>query len=145
MTFVRAACVAAAAVFVGCNGLDSLRDPGEEVGIFFPRMPPAREGPLAPLEGLIVLRNGCLWIDSGHESYLVLWPAGSHPTIENGVIWLIASDGRRLASVGQRVTAVGGELTEVKDAAALAGRTPPRDCQKGRYWRANEIKNARPG
>lgn len=68
-------------VLVGCRGgVDSLRDPGADLGVFFPRMPPASVMPQALLEGALAIRDGCLWIDAAPgESYLALWPAGSYP------------------------------------------------------------------
>lgn len=124
-------------VLVGCRGgLDSLRDPGADVGVFFPQMPPASEIPLALLEGALAVRDGCLWIDAASgESYLALWPAGSYPVKSGNVIEVRASDGTRHAAVGSVVVATGGELRDSDHVSQLIGRDPPEACQTGMYWR----------
>lgn len=125
------------AVLVGCRGgLDSLRDPGADLDIFFPRMPPANAIPAALLAGTLVLRDGCLWIETEpRQSYLALWPAGSYPVKSGNIVEVRASDGTRLAAVGAVVVATGGELRDLDHVSQLIGRDPPEACQAGMYWR----------
>lgn len=130
--------LAAAVLSWGCRGgLDTLRDPGADLGIFFPRWGCLLcDRPLGAIVGTVVLEDGCLWIVPDHAQWrlLAIWPAGSTPQRSDGTIDIRDAKGERLASAGERLTFGGGERIDPADIASLIGREPPPPCRGSRAW-----------
>lgn len=117
--------------------------PDATTAIFFPVLRPASAIPAALLQGRVVLRGGCLWIQpaEGRELYLALWPPGSRLDPATGVITTLDASGAQVTiAVGDRLRAGGGETKDVNFVVDLTGQKPPPACQTGEgYWRMYQI------
>jgi hypothetical protein len=109
--------------------------------IFFPVLASADAIPPALMQGRLLLRSGCLWMQpaEGRELYLALWPAGSRLEAAGSSVVVGDPSGARF-SVGDRLRATGGETKDVEHVITLTGQKPPPVCQVGEgYWRMYQI------
>lgn len=116
--------------------------PDATTGIFFPVLQPATAIPVAILQGRVVSRGGCLWIQpaEGRELYLALWPPGSRLEQVGSGVAVVDASGAQVVTVGDRLRSVGGETKDVNDVIRFTGQKPPLACQVGEaYWRAYQV------
>jgi hypothetical protein len=115
--------------------------PDATTGVFFPVLQPASAIPLALIQGRVVQRGGCLWLQGaeGQPLYLALWSPGSRLEASGSTIAVVDPAGARIG-VGDRLRATGGETKNVEDVIALTGQKPPLACQTGEgYVRLYQI------
>ncbi|HSH20985.1 MAG TPA: hypothetical protein VK992_00005, partial [Candidatus Caenarcaniphilales bacterium] len=96
-------------------------------------------------EGTLVHDGGCVWIDSGTERWLMLWPRGSSARQEGAA--LVVHNGGHRAVVGTRVSAVGGEYKEshYDFVVELVGREISQACRAtGQYWLGRDVQTIDP-
>jgi hypothetical protein len=119
------------------------RPPDATAGVFFPVLQPASAIPLALLQGRIVSRGGCLWIQpaEGRELCLALWPPGSRLDKTTGRVTTRDASGAELViAVGDRLRVGGGETKDLDHVVTITGQKPPLACQTGEaYWSAYQI------
>jgi hypothetical protein len=116
--------------------------PAAPAGIFFPTVPIGGAYPSALLEGRLEERSGCLFAAADNERWLLLWPEGYSPRIENGRVEvldgkgsLVAREGKELKVGGgeNRPREVGGATASEKWATELTGVDIPERCGDV-YW-----------
>ncbi len=100
---------------------------------FFPQQLPP--DPMAAMEGLIrgelVLEGRCLrLVESGSESYLLLWPSHVRLVTDPRVA-VVDGSGNVLVRVGERIAAGGGEPGSLSSDDVTP--PPPLPCE-GPYW-----------
>lgn len=139
---IRAYAVVLTVLVLSCRGgVDSLRDPGTDVGIFFPRHSGGTPGNLAPAEGRLEVTNNCLWIITPSGPLLPIWPPGSKPEQADGALRVADATGRTMAVVGRVIRVVGGERS-LRDAADLIGREPPVPCRAGTFYVVRAVESS---
>lgn len=126
-------------VVMGPSGpIDCEGDPGAQHGVFFPRhcTRPWQPVPAGAIEGLLVLREGCVWIEPAHgrEIYLALWPPGWVAAKAAAMLEIRDAAGARMGAIGERIAAGGGERSDEHDIAQLIRRDPPPACRGHRAW-----------
>jgi hypothetical protein len=111
-------------------------------GIFFPTVPRQDAYPSALIRGTLEERDGCLFVTSESERWLVLWPNGYRAQAENDRLEVVAGNGAVVGREGDQIRLVGGETRpiEVGGAAAaegwaseLTGLQVPERCDDV-YW-----------
>jgi hypothetical protein len=91
----------------------------------------------ALLTGELVVINGCLWVKDnyGNNPILLIWPPGFSAQAEQGIIQVLDSTGKRVASVGDWIEVGGGQ---VPTPTYLGLIDPlPENCP-GPYWLVGE-------
>jgi hypothetical protein len=122
-------------MFAGCRGLG---DPGASVGIFFPRHGLIGPYTLAPIEGQLETKDGCLWlVQPGGMRVLPIWPGGYGLRGAVGSLQVTDSAGHVVAAEGQTVTLVGGQYSAAQ-ARQVMGRDEPTACRAG-FWLVGAI------
>jgi hypothetical protein len=118
------------------GGLDFIRDPGADYGIFFPRYGGSLGAPGAELRGRLLLKGACLLIESSSNSdlYLALWPPGSRPRSAADSMEIRTADGTLIGTVDDAISVGGGEIPDEDEVRRVIGRQPPSDCRTGKYW-----------
>jgi hypothetical protein len=125
------------AVFVlsACRGLD---DPGAAVGVFFPRHGLSGPHTLAPLEGRLEVKDGCLWlVRPDGMRFLPIWPGRYGVRRSDGSLHVTDSAGRVVASEGGTVILVGGQYA-TDDARRVMGREEPPACRAD-FWLVGQV------
>ncbi len=128
-----------ALVMVGCDAV-RMQVTGELP--FFPVEP---DGPrpmlLARSSGTLVLVDQCLWLESGSERHLMVWPAGHRVEWRDGQLAVVNVVGNVEGRVGAEIVVGGGEwrssdgrLAIDPQVEALIGRAIPPACRRGLYW-----------
>lgn len=116
-------------------------DPGADIGIFFPRhaLGVAQAQPTGVLEGILVLRDGCIWIETREqEALLALWPPGWVPVkVSERLVEIRDSTGMRFGEIGDQVKVGGGEIADQDHVSKLVGRDPPLACRGHKAWLVN--------
>lgn len=113
-------------------------------GIYFPTMKPADAIPVAAGRGRLVLRDGCIWIESarpegGVSAELALWPAGARMRTDAGQTLISSADGSWTAAVGQAYWYVGAGTNDLSYVTELTGTLPPEPCRTEVYWRVYRV------
>jgi hypothetical protein len=117
-----------ATVLAGCVGLPS-------ADVYVPTYGPMNGYPTGLIQGTLVVDRGCLWIDSGRERSLVLWPDGTFVTQRDG--GYVVRVGGRETPVGVPVAIGGGQYGQDNYASVvdLIGEEVPASCREaGLYW-----------
>lgn len=132
------------------SATEVLNDPSEFIdvcepvdlpGIAFPRQEYV-EGPREVMEaeliGTVVLRDGCLQIDSlyGEGPVIPVWPAEFSVTVEEDTLIVLDGDGNPLIRTGEEVYMGGGEGNE-NGLLECVRQQLPETCS-GRYWYVGE-------
>lgn len=109
--------------------------------IFFPtRLPTESPGAVSTAigGGTLVLQDECIFLVSGSQTYLVIWPAGYKVAVEGGRIKISDPSGDKAAYVGDEVRLGGGELHPSDDGrshvVALIGQELPDSCPASLVW-----------
>lgn len=100
-----------------------------EDAVFFPTMQSGPSGMQALYEGTLIERDGCIFMDGGHQVSLPLWPNGY--TVDRGpsdALQIRAEEGAIVAVVGEPISMGGGYVAEFFP----PDRVEPRDIQIGR-------------
>ena len=141
---LRAALIAVALLAAGCRGLD---EPGRDLGVFFPRHGHdiSGSGMLAPMEGRLEARSGCLWVvPTRGDRMLPIWPPRFGLRVTEERLTIINASGAVVAREGDRVLLVGGQVDE-QHAFELSARQTPEACRsKNNYWMAREVRRLGP-
>jgi hypothetical protein len=141
----RRVLAAVASLALAVAACQAVEEPSGET-VFFPQ-PPPHVGPtivLAALgSGTLALENGCLWLKSGADRDLIIWPPSYRLDVAGGRLVVIDGAGSPFAEVGGPITIGGGELTSAESSIDInvwmeskIGRTIPAACRLGRYWDA---------
>ena len=110
---------------------------------FFPT--DVRDGPRVTMtarsSGRLTLEVGCLWLRSGGEVDLMIWPAAHRVEWWDGRLVVVNNTNEVVARVGDQVTVGGGEWLAMeaqididREVEAIIGRPIPPPCRTGRYW-----------
>ena len=143
MTARRSVGIAFLAFAIAIVGCDASVLQGLDGTPFFPTERPERAGfRMAALGGgTLVLEDNCLWLRSGQERHLVIWPAGNRLERRADGVAVVDADGRKLAQVGEEVTVGGGEWRAAEsdvdinlEVERMIGRGVPPACREGLYW-----------
>lgn len=115
------------------GGLDVVRDPGADLGIYFPRSGGPIEGAwmAAAFEAVLVREGGCLWMKNGDARHLAIWPPYSTPELADGRIRVRSHEGRVIAIEGEWFHGGGGERASPGD---VPGGQVPEPCRSALYW-----------
>lgn len=132
------------ALAIGCASAPGRSGAEAPPGIFFPVMKPAGARPAALIEGTLVRRSECLWLDRTFEgrleSFLVLWPAGSRLRESGGKLEIVNADDRVVGREGELIRGGGGETRDLEFVRDLTGQSPPAECQQGEaFWRLYDV------
>lgn len=117
-----------------CVGLPS-------TDVYIPTYGPMNAYPTAEIQGTLVVDGGCLWIDSGQERSLVLWPEGTFVTEQDG--GRVVREGGRTVPIGIPVQSGGGQYGEdnYEFVVDLIGEEIPAPCQAaGLYWLGYDLR-----
>lgn len=108
--------------------------PVTDDGIFLPRHRSTASEPqmAGALSGVLELERNCLWIRSGTQRHLAIWPPGTTVALQDGQA--VVTTPRGAAQVGDRIVVGGGERKDIRDVQAALGRDAPRDCVSDLYW-----------
>jgi hypothetical protein len=117
MALVRVGLVALVSLAGACSRADV------DDGIFFPRWS-ADDAPTAIVGGVLVERDGCLFLRSGGTEALALWEDGYG--FEEGS--LIDSSGEPVAGIGATIHGGGGYGSDRAWAEGLVGEPIPDRC-----------------
>lgn len=116
--------------------------PTERPALFMPTHQFTASGPAALLDGTLVERDGCLWIETRErQRFLALWPTGYRVAAGSGTVTVLRNDGRPVAEVGRPITVGGGEYAPHQEAfvQGLIGRPIPDACRGNKYWLVGEV------
>lgn len=91
--------------------------------------------PAALGAGKLVLKDGCLRLEWGGTSHLLIWPHGYDYRISGGNIEVLDENGQVVARTGQYKKFGGGEVPSIK---LLTGSSPPENS-RGPYWMVGEV------
>ncbi|MGQ0669974.1 MAG: hypothetical protein ACT4PO_09935 [Actinomycetota bacterium] len=109
-------------------------EPRGTAGVFFPTYPPSGDSALGILQGVLIARDGCLFVETPYDQqFLLLWPEGYAAISEDGRIRVLDQSGDSIGAVGDDLTLVGGERG-LRSAADTVGEEIPQECQRGFYW-----------
>jgi hypothetical protein len=124
----------------GCGAQQATAPPG----IFFPTFELGGDVPAGIIEGSLAEQDGCLFVTSHFERWLLLWPDGYSAKRTGDAIEVLSEDGRVIGNTGDRIRLGGGEARprEVGGVAAadawateLTGQNAPDRCGH-QYWLA---------
>ncbi|HEY2802438.1 MAG TPA: hypothetical protein VGJ67_00800 [Actinomycetota bacterium] len=110
--------------------------------VFFPTAPVGDAYPAALISGRLEERDRCMFVASGGERWLLLWPEGYEARLVNGRVEVSDQNGKLVGRDGDEVSLGGGESrsSEVGGAAAaekwatdLTGGDIPERCGD-QYW-----------
>ena len=122
-------------------------EPSAPPGVFFPTVPISDEYPAGVMRGRLELEDGCLFVTSGSERHLLLWPEGYTARRDGETIEIFTEDRGPIARVGEPIRVGGGERRplEMGGAAAaersitvLTGGDIPERCGD-LYWLVSPI------
>ena len=105
---------------------------------YFPQLAaPMSERMMALLEGELVLVDGCIRVDDGYSSPLLIWPHGFRVEVEGEVVRVWDDTDRLVGMVGEPVTMGGGEypIGDIyeRHVEKLIGEPPSDNCP-GPFW-----------
>jgi len=96
---------------------------------------------MATTGGTLVHADGCLWIVSGDEKWLALWPTSYAPAVVNGnTVVVNEASGEILARVGTAIEVLGGETHDPKAARSIVSSDIPTNCIGGAFWQVGAIR-----
>lgn len=78
-------------------------------GIFFPTVPIGDAYPAGEIEGVLVERSGCLFVERTEDRWLLLWPEGASARIVDEAIEVLDEEGEIVGREGDPVRFGGGE------------------------------------
>lgn len=115
------------------GGLDIVRDPGADIGVYFPRSAGPIEGAwmAAAFEAILVRSDGCLWMENDGMRRLPIWPPYTRPELVDGLIQVRSHDGGVIAIEGGWFRGGGGERDVPGDVPT--GQVPE-PCRSEIYW-----------
>lgn len=118
---------------LGRGGLDVIRDPGADLGVYFPRSAGPIDQPwmAAAFESVLVRSGGCLWMENDGVRRLPIWPPRSLPESVDGRIQIRSHNGTLMAIEGEWFHGGGGERYEPGDVPT--GQVPE-PCRSEIYW-----------
>lgn len=93
--------------------------------------------PAGDIEGQLTLEEDCLWIDTGEQRYLALWPEGSEIDAHGDSISVILPAGDTL-TVGGSIYVGGGEVTDQDFLVTLVDSPVPEVCSGQPGWLITE-------
>jgi len=93
--------------------------------------------PAAELRGMLVLATGCLWIDTGAERFLALWPEGSELEPQTDPVRVVTPDGTSF-EFGESIHVGGGEIADQDFLLTLLDTAPPKECIGQPGWLVTE-------
>jgi hypothetical protein len=112
---------------------------GGSGSLFFPTYSPSTESPLAAPQGVLVVRDDCLFMEaSSGGTFLLLWPDGWSAGTESGGVRIFDGQGRQVAAEGEEATFQGGERT-IASAESLSGEEVPSRCRSDPAWLVVEV------
>ena len=111
---------------------------GPQPALYFPTHP-GGGGPSTFLEGTLLVRDGCLLVqtDEGVEE-LVLWPDVVRAEVEGGKVQIVADDGSILAAEGDRISMEGAHT--VPEIFVEHTGAPPRECGDSLWYAGMPIE-----
>jgi hypothetical protein len=124
--------------------------PSDDVKVFFPQQPrpdsmdDAYKTMLALARGRLVLKNGCLRLEEGKESFLLIWPGRYGLEVKNRTLIIkdvyAGYEPEVRIKLNSEVILTGGGVPDgyVPDASTLV-RPLPKGC-KGPYWSVGGIE-----
>jgi hypothetical protein len=123
--------IAFAAVLAGCA---SDPTPTPALSAYFPRhASPLGTGHLALLEGPVVFKAGCIWVQSDPgDDFLILWPSNTTLGMINKLPAVLGPDRELLAETGD-VVRLGGNTVDNETAQELVGKMP-KACAGEAFW-----------
>jgi hypothetical protein len=139
--------ITCAALLTAMTAIGCASDPSAPRGVFFPTVPVSDSYPTALMRGTLLLDDGCLFVTSGSERWLLLWPEGYTARRDGEAIEIFTEDRGPIARVGQPIRIGGGERRprEMGGAAAaersvteLTGEDIPERCGD-LYWIVSPI------
>ena len=113
-------------------------------GLFFPTYEPGGAVPTGIIEGSLEEKDGCLFVTSGSDRWLLLWPDGYSAMRADGAIEISNENDRVIGRTGGPIRLGGGEARPIEvggvaavDAWAegLTGENAPEKCGH-QYWLA---------
>jgi hypothetical protein len=105
-------------------------------GVFFPTTHDMNAYPTALIEGTLLARDGCVFIESEGQLLLVLWPEGFRIERNGKQLRILGGIGHPERRTGQPVE-LGGGGTEFSFAEELIGEPIPSRCRAASYWIAS--------
>jgi hypothetical protein len=98
--------------------------PPVEDGLFFPTWDAAGDAPSAIVEGVLVEKDRCLFLEANRQRALVIWEGGLG--FEDNA--LLDSAGDPIANVGETIHGGGGYFGDRRHIENLAGEPIPERC-----------------
>ena len=134
--------VPTALLAVALSGCGSFVDDIDRTPFFPTELPDRRVMRMLALSsGTLSVEDDCLWLRSGQERHLIIWPAGNRLEWRAGALVVAADDGGALAQVGDDITVGGGEWRAAgadfgvdAEVEAMIGKPIPPACREGLYW-----------
>jgi len=94
----------------------------------------------ALLIGELVVQDGCLRVQSGEESQLVIWQADYFLNNHDGTLEILDETGKMVAYVGETVYMGGGEVPLTAELEAGLREPIPEECGKPpKVWLMGEF------
>lgn len=112
-----------------------------EASVFMPQLQ-ARSAAFmqALLIGELVVQNGCLRVQSGEESQLVIWQADYFLNNHDGTLEILDETGKIVAYVGETVYMGGGEVSLTAELEAQLREPIPEACgEPQKVWLMGEL------
>ena len=96
-------------------------------------------GPNAEAEARLIQKGRCLYLSSGGERSLLIWPDRYRPATRGSTLVILDQEGSVVGRVGEPV-AFGGGYVGRGVAADVAGAEIPEACETPDYWFVHEIE-----
>jgi len=118
------ACAVRLRLAIGLVLATACSGPPVEEGLFFPTWAAGGDGPAGQVQGVLVEKDRCLFVEANARRTLVVWEAGLG--FEDDA--LLDSAGDRIASVGETIHGGGGYYGDRGHIENLAGEPIPERC-----------------
>jgi hypothetical protein len=105
-------------------------------GVFLPSATRTAGGGLAAsAEGVLEIKDGCLWLEQEGGRYLPIWPRGTSLHDSSTGLILVTADRATTVIVGtNRVALGGGEAPSRASVEGSIGQTIPDQCATAPFW-----------
>ena len=112
------------AIAIGLMLATACSGPPVEEGLFFPTWDAEGDAPAAIVQGVLVEKDRCLFLETNGQRALVIWEEGLG--FEDDA--LLDSAGDPIASVGETIHGGGGYFGDRRHIESLAGEPIPERC-----------------
>jgi hypothetical protein len=99
------------------------------------RYSPMQQLPTGALDGDVILNGDCFYLDTGGQTYLLLWPSSYSRSADDPTVVLDGSD-EQIVRAGMHAEFGGGEYGQEHRSfvEGLIGQRIPAECPARQFW-----------